>query len=81
MRDINGDDSFFTALVLVPDSNKVKVIYGLGMGTAGIGHISAVSGKLLALLGEGGGGPGTRTIHCVGCATTSENGTPKFNFG
>ena len=55
MRDLNGDDSFFTALVSVPDSNKVKVIYGLGMGTAGIGHVSEVSGKLLALFDKGGG--------------------------
>ena len=55
MRDLNGNDSFFTALVLVPDSNKVKVIYGLGMGTTGIGHVLAVSAKLLALFGEGGG--------------------------
>ena len=55
MRDLNGDDSFFTELVSVPDSNTVKVIYGLGMGTAGIGHVSAVLGKLLALLGKGEG--------------------------
>ena len=58
MRDINGDDSFFTALVLVPDSNKVKVIYGLGMGTTEIGHVLAVSTKLLAIFGKGGGFPG-----------------------
>ena len=54
-RDINGNDSFFTALVSVPDSNKVKVIYRLVMGTAGIGHVSEVSGKLLALFDKGGG--------------------------
>ena len=55
MRYLNGDDSFFTALVFLPDSNKFKVIYGLGMSTAVIGHVSEVSGKLLALFGEGGG--------------------------
>ena len=55
MRDLNGDEYFFTALVLLPDSNKFKVIYGIGMGTAVIGHVSTVSGKLLALCGEGGG--------------------------
>ena len=55
MRDLNGDDSFFTSLVSVPESNKVKVIYGIGMVTALILHVSAVSGKLLSLFGEGGG--------------------------
>ena len=58
LRDLNGDDKFFTALVSVPDTNKVKVIYGLGIGTAGIGQVSAVAGKLLALFGEGGGALG-----------------------
>jgi len=54
LRDLNGDDTFFTALVSVPDTNKVKLIYRLGVGTAGIGQVSAVAGKLLALFGEGG---------------------------
>ena len=58
LRDLNGDDKLFTALVSVPDTNKVKVIYGLGIGTAGIGQVSSVAGKLLALFGEGGGGLG-----------------------
>ena len=55
MRDLNVDEFFFTELVSVPDLNKVKVIQGIGMGTVGIGHISAVAGKLLSLFGEGGG--------------------------
>ena len=55
MRYLNGDESFFTALVLVPDLKKVKVIYRLGMVTTGIGHVSTASGKLLALFGEGWG--------------------------
>ena len=58
LRDLNGDDKFFTALVAVTDTNKVKLIYGLGVGTAGIGQVSAVVGKLLALFGEGGGALG-----------------------
>jgi len=32
----------------------VKVIYGLGIGTAAIGHVSPLANKLLALFGEGG---------------------------
>jgi len=59
LRDLNGDDKFFTALVSVPDTNKVKVIYRLGIGTAGIGQVSTVAGKLLTLFGEGGGALGS----------------------
>ena len=57
LRDLHREDSTaFTALVVaVPDSHKVKVIYGLGIGMAGIGQISPIAGKLLALFGEGGG--------------------------
>jgi hypothetical protein len=55
LRDLNRDTSQFTALVLVPDSPKVKVVYGLSIGTATIGQTSPVVNKLLALFGEGGG--------------------------
>ena len=56
LQDLNGDDStLFTALVAVSDSHKVKFIYRLGIGTAGIRKISSIAGKLLALFGEGGG--------------------------
>jgi len=55
LRDLNGDTSQFTALVSVPDSPKVKLVYGLGIGTATIGQTSPVANKLLALFGEGGG--------------------------
>ena len=55
LRDLNGDESLFTSLVVVPDSNQVNLVYGLGFGTAGIGRVSPVAGKLIALTGEGGG--------------------------
>ena len=55
IRDLNGDDTEFTAIVSIPASCKVKVIYGMGFGTAGIGQASPIQGKLLALYGEGGG--------------------------
>ena len=45
----------FTVLVAVPDFHKVKVIYSLGISTAGVGQILPSTGKLLALFGEGGG--------------------------
>ena len=38
-RDLNREgNTVFTAMVVVPDSHKVKVIYGLGISTAGIGR-------------------------------------------
>lgn len=55
LRDLNGDDTLFTALIAIPASCKVKVIYGMGFGTAGIGQASPIQGKLLALYSEGGG--------------------------
>jgi len=54
LRDLNGDVAQFTALVSVPDTNMVKVIYGLGIGTAAIGQVSPLANRLLALFGEGG---------------------------
>ncbi len=44
LRDLNGDTSQFTALVSVPDSPKVKLVYGLGIVftrcTLDMGHFS-----------------------------------------
>ena len=56
VRDLNREDSMVcTALVAVPDSHKVKVIYRLGIGTAGIRQILPIARKLLALFREGEG--------------------------
>ena len=63
LRDLNGDVAQFTALVSVPDTKMVKVIYGLGIGTAAIGQVSPLANRLLALFGEGGMALGpTQTI-------------------
>jgi len=64
LRDLNGDTLQFTALVSVPDTSKVKVVYGLGIGTATIGQTSPVANKLLALFGEEEGvlGPDKATV-------------------
>ena len=55
LRDLNGDNRPFTALVAIPGTHRVRVIYGLGAGSAGIGQVSPLQDKLLALTGEGGG--------------------------
>jgi len=44
----------FTALVSVPETNLVKVLYGVGIGTAAIGQVSQIADKIVALFGEGG---------------------------
>ena len=55
LRDLNGHDKVFTALVSIPASCRVKLLYDMGFGTAGIGQALSVSGKLLALYSRGGG--------------------------
>ena len=56
LQDLNRNVStVFTLLIAVLDSHNVKVVYGLGIGTAGIGQISPIAGKLLGLFVEGGG--------------------------
>ncbi len=62
LQDLNGShDRCFVAMVSVPNTTKkIRLIYGLGVGTASIGMVSPLSGKFLALYGgEGGGERGT----------------------
>ena len=48
-----------TALIQVPKTNKVRVIYLLGIGTRGFNNTNnAVAGKVLALTHDGGGPEG-----------------------
>ena len=54
LMNLNGDRRLICALVAVPKSKLVKVVYGFGYGTSGIGATSAISKKLLLLFGEGG---------------------------
>ena len=54
LRELNSGDRCFSALVCVPDTYKVRLVYGLGFGTAGIGQPSPLARKVLSLFGEGG---------------------------
>jgi hypothetical protein len=54
LLNLNLDDVPRTALIGLPGSNNVKLIYGIGVGASGIGHNSPTDGKLLALHGDGG---------------------------
>ena len=51
---LNGEARCFTAIINLPNSHKVRVLYGLGFGTAGIGQRSPLANKLLAMYSEGG---------------------------
>ena len=53
LHELNGDDRCLTALLPLPGThNKVRLLFGFG--TAGIGKVSPLANKLLALFGEGG---------------------------
>ena len=41
------------AMLSLPDSNLVRIVYSLGFGASGIGDSSSTDGKFLALSGEG----------------------------
>ena len=81
LRDLNADTSVYTALVSLPNSNKVKVLYGTGIGTRRIGATNPTAGKLLALFGEGGGilGPPQALVldSDIGNAVEAKNLTPQ----
>ena len=51
---LNVGNKLLYALVIVPDSSKVTLLYGLGFGTADIGSESPIADKFLALSGESG---------------------------
>lgn len=50
---LNIGRPLLTALVAIPASNLIKVVYGFGVGTAGIGEWNPLQVKLLMLHGEG----------------------------
>ena len=54
LRELNGDDRCFTCLLCLPGTHQLRLLYGFGFGTAGIGQVSPLANKLLALFGEGG---------------------------
>ena len=53
LTQLNAENRPYTALINVPHSNIVRVIYGLGYGTSGIGITSPIDNKILAMSGEG----------------------------
>ena len=50
---LNGGNNLFTALLIVPDTSNVRVIYGTGYCAGSVGASSPIDNKFLALSGEG----------------------------
>ena len=53
LTQLNAENRLYTALVNLPYSNEVRVLYGLGYGASGIGITSPIENKILTLSGEG----------------------------
>ena len=58
---LNGDPIARIALIALPSSSKVKVLYGLGVGASGLLNTSPIDGSVLALHGNGNATIGTPT--------------------
>ena len=52
LHQLNGDDSPYTALVPLPYSHNLRLVYGLEVGTSPIGSTSQVDGHILVLTKE-----------------------------
>ena len=61
LLELNTDDVLRTAVISIPNSSKVKVVYSGGLGCSGIGRTSMEDGNFLFLNGDGGRDIGTPT--------------------
>ena len=59
---LNADSTVQTALLSVPSTALVKVVYCTGIGASGLGSTSPINGKFLVLTGEGGKELGTPSV-------------------
>jgi hypothetical protein len=59
LLELNTDDIVRAAIIGIPSSSEVKVVYSGGFGSSGIGRTSNEDGKFLFLCGEGGNDVGT----------------------
>ena len=53
LLELNGDDTPRVALISIPETKMVRVVYSVGMGSSGIGRANALSNKILMLTGDG----------------------------
>jgi hypothetical protein len=53
LTQLNAEQRRFTVMINIPQSNLIKIIYGLSLGTSCIGETAPNDNKILALTGEG----------------------------
>jgi hypothetical protein len=53
LTQLNAENRLYTVLVNLPASSDIRVLYGLGYGTSGIGITSPIEDKILTMSGEG----------------------------
>ena len=71
---LNEGHKIYVAVVNVPRSSLVKVVYGMGFGTSPIGlAVSPVDGKLLFLHGDGNNEVGPPQVLCLPSTMTEKN--------
>ena len=63
LRAPNWEDTVLTALLAAPGTHKVKVVYGMGLGTGMIGQILTITKKSLCYM-EREVSLLSLTIHC-----------------
>ena len=49
---LNVETRDMAALVNIPDSDLIKVVYGFGHGTCGVGSTSPIDGKIMVMTGD-----------------------------
>ena len=73
---LNMGQALLTALVAIPATNMVKLVFGMGVGLAGIGKVNQLANRLLMLHGEGDdiiGLPDILALHTDVCNKTEVN--------
>jgi hypothetical protein len=53
LLELNVNPAPLTCIAGLPNSNKVRVLHSIGVGSSGIGAVSPIDGKLLFLHGDG----------------------------
>jgi hypothetical protein len=72
LLELNSDNVVRAAMISIPNSYNVKILYSSGIGASGIGRTAAEDGKFLFLCGDGGhdvGPPSSISLPQTMCAT------------
>ena len=70
---LNVGTKLLSALVIVPETGKVTLVYGMGYGTADIGENSPIADKYLALWGEGSANLGPPELRILPSSLSTED--------